>query len=503
MTSAPDRRLRRIAGGTAVAVWLVYVTTAGGTMATGDAVAMFEAACSLIDRGTLDVPPSQSSDAWRGVDGRYYTPFGVGQSVFDVPFVLAGRAITSMTGTALGDQNTIPKALVAASSTIPAAVAVGFGLLISWRLSSSARSSVLAALVLAFGTFLWPYAKFGFNAALTTGAMTAGVYGIAAGAIDRRLWVAAGGGAGLGLAILTRHEMMIATFAALGWFVWQVRRSDSARRWIMAATLPVCVALALWMTLNAMRFGSVWQTGHEPAFAWSGFRAFLVSPSGALILYAPPTLAGLGLIRGARAGQPLSWLLLLVVAALVVFYAMLDDWLGTRSYGPRYLVPIVPCLVAPLAVWIARARSLGGRLILSGLCLVGVLVQVPAVAVDFSRAGIEAGQPSQAIRRDDWRWAPLVINARAAVPAMTATLRALAVDEHGQLPADALTSPSSRLPIGLDFWWVHLFRVGVLPRAAAILAGIVPLVVAAWLAGRALADATRLDAERNPQVSGA
>jgi hypothetical protein len=94
MTSAPDRRLRRIAATLAGAVSLVYVTTAGGTMATGDGVAMLEAARSLIDRGALDVPPAQSSAAWRGVDGRYYTPFGIGQSLFDVPFVPAGRAAT-------------------------------------------------------------------------------------------------------------------------------------------------------------------------------------------------------------------------------------------------------------------------------------------------------------------------------------------------------------------------------------------------------------------------
>ena len=89
MMVRPDRRVRRIAGTTAVGVWLVYIVTAGGAMATGDAVAMFEVARSLIDRGTLDVPAEQSIDAWRGVDGRHYTPFGVGQSLFDVPFVLA------------------------------------------------------------------------------------------------------------------------------------------------------------------------------------------------------------------------------------------------------------------------------------------------------------------------------------------------------------------------------------------------------------------------------
>ena len=98
-------------------------------MATGDAVAMFEAARSMVDRGTLDVPAHQSSEAWRGRDGRYYTPFGIGQSLFDVPFLVAGRTAARVTGIRIGDPDTLPKAFVAAASTIPAAVAVGFGLL--------------------------------------------------------------------------------------------------------------------------------------------------------------------------------------------------------------------------------------------------------------------------------------------------------------------------------------------------------------------------------------
>ena len=38
-----------------------------------------------------------------------------------------------------------------------------------------------------------------------------------------------------------------------------------------------------------------------------------------------------------------------------------------------------------------------------------------------------------------------------------------------------------RLPFGLDFWWVHLFHLGVLPRSVAIGAGLLPLAAAAWL----------------------
>ena len=254
-------------------------------MATGDAVAMFETARSMIDRGTLDVPASQSSELWRGdrrplLHAVRHRPVALRCAVS--PRRPRGGRVT---GISLGDPDTLPKAFVAAASTIPSAVAVGFALLIAWRLSSDVRSSVLTALVLAFGTMMWPYAKFGFNAALTTAALTAGVYGVAAGPRIDALWTVAAGGAGLGAALLTRHEMVIAAaIVALSWLVWQIRRDELAlASHYRGRRDPVCVALVLWMTLNAVRFGNLWHTGHEPAFAPEGFRAFLVSPSGALL----------------------------------------------------------------------------------------------------------------------------------------------------------------------------------------------------------------------------
>ena len=185
-------------------MWLVYAATAGGSLGTGDAVAMFEEATSLIDRHALDVPASQSTNAWRGVDGRYYTPFGLGQPLYDVPFVLMGRVLQRVVPGTLSTGDTIPKAIVAMASTIPAAVAVIFGTLLAWRLSASMTASVTSGLLLAFGSLLWPYGKSGFSAALAAGALAGGVYGIAAGALDRRPLAAAAGGLCLGLALLTR-----------------------------------------------------------------------------------------------------------------------------------------------------------------------------------------------------------------------------------------------------------------------------------------------------------
>ena len=493
MTDPVAASVRRVATLVLATAWCVYVGSAGGTLATGDAVAMFEAAKSLIDHGTLEVPASQSSELWRGTDGRYYTPFGIAQSLYDVPFIVAGRRASSWLGVDLGDSDALPKAFVAVASTIPAAVAAAFGFLLSWRLSGAARASVMAAFALAFGTLLWPYAKFGFNAALTTAALTAGIYAMGVGALDRHRPLAVAGGLGMGIALLTRHEMAIAAAVALVWVAWATRRGRRQLDIVIGAALPIFAAIALWMTLNVMRYGHPLRSGHEPAFSLDGVRAYVLSPSGALLLYAPPAIAGLGLVALARAGNRLAGLLLGASVAMTAFYASLEDWLGTRSYGPRYLVPLLPLLVAPLAVWIRHTRTALGRGAVGLVVAAGIAVQIPAVAIDFSRAGIAAGQPPQAERRDDWRWAPLAVNARMLPAAATATFAALSSNTRSPGAAGESAGLIDRVPFGLDLWPVHLFQLGVVSAAAAVVLGLLPFALAIWFGRRAVRAALAID----------
>ena len=63
----PPRQIACLVG---VAVWLVYITTAGGSLGTGDAVAMYEEAKAIAFRGAMDVPLEQSIEAWRGASDR-------------------------------------------------------------------------------------------------------------------------------------------------------------------------------------------------------------------------------------------------------------------------------------------------------------------------------------------------------------------------------------------------------------------------------------------------
>lgn len=493
---------RAIAVLVGLAAWLVYITTAGGTLGTSDAVAMFAQADAIVTRGAMDVSLENSSEAWRGVNGRFYLPFGPAQPVFDIPFLLAGRAAAARLGTSLGDPDVLPKAAVAMNRSVPAAVSVALGFLLAWQLSRDRRASLLAAGALAFGTLVWPYATFGSNAALATAALTGGLYGIGVGGVSARRGLLAAGGVSLGIAWLTRHELALATLPAMAWLAWQTRRHPRRIGLMTAAFAGIVAAAGIWMTLNALHFNHPLSTGHHPEVTFRGAAAFLMSPSGALLLYSPVAIAGIALVPMLRRGDPLAWLLTSVAFVLMVFYASLDDWLGTRSYGPRYLVPLLPVLVAPLALWWRRARPGWQRSLLMGLVGASVLVQTPAVVVDFSQAGIAAEQPAQKLRRDDWAWAPIWVNLRHAASAVPANVRYLTGQEPLPVPPTDARSLSDRLSFSLNFWWLYLYYLGIVPGWATVAAVLAPLSIAAALGRTAYRRTAAMPAPRAAPATG-
>ena len=253
---------------TSVAVWLVYITTAGGTMATGDAVAMFEAARSMVDRGTLDVPAQPVERAWRGMDGRYYTPFGIGQSLFDVPFVVAGRMAARRDRyqarrsghDSQGVRGRREHDPGGGRGRIRAACSRGGCRRRAVERADSARPRVRDDAVAVR------------KVRLQRGADDRGTHGrrlrrrgraLPIDAVDGRRWRRRAGRRALD----STRDVHRGRALALSWLAWEIRRDASALRLLAAAGRQFASLSSLWMTLNAVRFGNPWHTGHEPTFA--------------------------------------------------------------------------------------------------------------------------------------------------------------------------------------------------------------------------------------------
>jgi hypothetical protein len=154
-------------------------------------------------------------------------------------------------------------------------------------------------------------------------------------------------------------------------------REDGARRalWLLAG---LGAGLAAVMALNRALHGSPFDFGH----GFSGEMPFVHGPLEALartyllpgrgvVFYAPVVLAALFAAR--RLPIPARVLCLVAPLVLVAVSARWFVWHGGSCWGPRFLIPVLPLLVAPAV--------LAPKRLAAALLAVGAVVNLPGVLV--------------------------------------------------------------------------------------------------------------------------
>jgi hypothetical protein len=100
-------------------------------------------------------------------------------------------------------------------------------------------------------------------------------------------------------------------------------------------------------SLEAHRVRSTWQ------WPWRGAAGLLVSPSRGLLVFSPIVLVVLA-ARPRPQERPILWWTLAAAAAQFLVYASFSVWWGGHTYGPRYVLDLLPALVPAAAMGAAR-----------------------------------------------------------------------------------------------------------------------------------------------------
>lgn len=486
----------------------VYTFTAGGSLTTTDAVVTYDVTDNLVRHGSIAMSGNLlGMESQRGADGRYYSPFGIGQSLYNIPFYLAGRAAIAATGLRAGRSDSVLKAAVAMGQTLVAAAIVWQTFRLALVVTGDVISATLAALTLAFASVLWPYARFGFNQPLACATLLAAVSHAYFSVRSHDPTHTARAGWWLAASLMTRHEMMLAAPPIAAWLL--VAAGTPSERWrrLRFFAPGIVAGFSAWLAFNAWRFGNPFDSGllRDPVPAigspiLNGLAGLLFSPSTSLFVYSPVALAGLvGLTAMFRRDRLGAILLLAVFATLLLFYASLGNWIGGRSYGSRYLLVVLPLLVVAWASVLASLERRARTVAFLVIGLPGFVLQLPGVLADYAKvsqaAATERGGFTTAERQWDWHAAPLVLNTQALATAVPANLSYMT----GRRPAPVIGTPagdadrgfSQQLAFSLDFWWLYLFYLHGLSRTImwVIVGG---FLIGIGFSGRALARAVRM-----------
>lgn len=379
-------------GDTGLAAWIfllfvsLYLLTAGGRTYSSDDIARYDMVVSMVEQGSLAIPSTYSASHSTN-EGLSYSKYGFGKPLLLIPFYLIGRTLER-----IDSSSGIPITRVVASmlDQLLAAGVVALLFLAVRRLGCSRATAIRVALVGGLSTLIWPMSKFAFEHPLVTAMLLGAFVAIREHRDTNRTPAAALAGFCLGYVLITR----VSDFAFAGiplalYFLLGGRRARKPVRSAVAFAIPILLAAAAVLAYNYARFSDVFESGYDdleydlPTLA-VGLSGYLFSPGKGLLVWNLPLLCAVAAFGGFRSRHPAEARLLIgLTLTYLLGYGSVNSWHGDWCLGPRYLLPLVPFLLLPVATFLEDERYRRRRPLLVTTFALGVLVAVIAMSVDY------------------------------------------------------------------------------------------------------------------------
>jgi len=360
---------------------------------------------SLAREGTFSIEPlvykNTEIAGARGRDGHFYPQYAPGLPVALSPLVMLANSVPRANSNFAphyawlhqSDSDVIARIFVSYFDVPVTALSVGLLVLFLMRLGYSSSVAVCVSTTFALSTFAWAQSRIVNPEPLQICLVLAAAL-LVLRASTKELLIA---GCALGFAVLVKITSVLALPMLLllrgpaDLPVW--RRPARA----VAIIAPVIGALVIYAAYNYSRFGSLIATGYNvsPAAAeltgntignpLTGIYGLLFSFGRGIVWYAPPVIAGaIGAVRFYRDKQPLAVAFALFVGLWIAFYSFYKAWDSGWGWGPRYLLPVLPFMLAPAGAILARRPD---RVAFAALAVIGFLIQIPGALVDFMASG--------------------------------------------------------------------------------------------------------------------
>lgn len=489
----------------------LYVLSMGGHGYGGVGTSTYDVTRSLVLRKSVAI--QQVPWGKFGEDGRFYAQYGIGHSLYNLPFYLTGHGLTALIPRLSSQYDRLTMFTTLLGQPFISALTVVLVWFLCNKLGYEQKTSLLCALFYGFGTQVWMYAQLDFSEPILTFFLAGTLYWVYDPEASERppkdshFFLA---GLFLGIAITVKVVALIVLPGSLLYILALPHPKPATRlRRLVIFIVPVCLfGIGIVGAYNAVRFGSPLETGYDNEFnvysrhVLQQFWTNLAGLEGSIFLYSPVILlAVFGINDFYKRAKRFAILVFGTILCFFLFYPFTTNEL---YYGPRYLTPALPLfmLIAGCATDTLSGVVKRGRRVLPGSLLTfGFAQQVIGVVVNYHtyywRIHYTMPDVAEAIRLSPE--GQMLLNT-PKLPHILGHLwlikqAFLDIFQPGGMPfsgvtllADA-TRQNAWIPYyGLDLWWCH---PSLISMTGWIFSGAIVLILAS-VTGVALYKALKL-----------
>ncbi len=448
----------------------VYVLTSSGSVhGTIDGTVRYAVTKSIADSGSASIPEDLGrTDGAMGINGKYYSWFGIGQSALMIPLYVIGKGVTN------------PEFMVSLFNPLISAITCVIIFLFCVRLGYCNRTSVIVTLMYGLGTIAWPQSKGPFEHPLETVLILLSVFLIHLHLRKKSHLKLTLSAVLLGIAFVTRTSTLLILFPVLLYLLL----SHIKRKTLIHFFKEVIIyAMALipfgifFLYYNYVRFGDVFETGYTTIFNHWGGEAFgtplhvglhglMLSPGKGFFLYSPITILFILAVRYFyKKNKELTIAFLALISAYILFYSKYVAWHGDWAWGPRYLSVITPFLIIPSGELFESGmlkKFIHIKILVILLLAVSILIQIAAVTVNLNKYFIKNHIPSRNIPNHiyfDPNYSPIKEQFKFVVE-IARKIRYYTPPESRSDAAD-IKAINEQITINVpDFWYVYYIYAG-------------------------------------------